>query len=197
MRTITHAYQDPLELIWIAAAQQMGMTIERDNTVFASWNGKGVLSIGTAETLDADDSLAQMILHECCHALIEGPEAFEKPDWGLDITDSSQRVREHACLRLQAALANQYGLRGFLGSTTNLRTYYDQLPDNPLESNDNDPAVDIALPGWDRATTGPWAAALDQALRLTAEIALLLKQSSSAPENSLWSTAKVVRKPVK
>ncbi|PHS02842.1 MAG: hypothetical protein COA78_20080 [Blastopirellula sp.] len=192
MRKITHTYQDPLELIWIAAAKQMGITIRRDSTVFASWDGKGVLTIGSPETLDADDSLAQMVLHECCHALVEGPPALQKPDWGLDITDSLQRVREHACLRLQAALADQYGLREFLGSTTSLRTYYDQLPENPLAPTDEDPAVEIALPGWQRATTGPWAAALDQALKLTAEIAQLLKQSNSAPEGSLWTTAKVL-----
>lgn len=184
MRQIKLQYQDPLEIVWIHTARELGIKVERDATVFASWDGVDVLRIGTPDTLDADDSLAQMILHEVCHALVEGPDAFHLPDWGIE-NDSSHRIREHACLRLQAALADTYQLREFLASTTMFRSYYDQLPDDPLVP-DGDPAVELALQGWQRSRQAPWSEPLDRALRTTSEIAGLL--SEFAPADSLWST---------
>ena len=161
----------------------MGMTVVRDDSCFASWDGQGTLTIGTQETLDPDDSLAQMILHETCHALVEGPEAFNKPDWGLDITDRSQLVHEHACLRLQAALADRYGLRTFFASTTDARKYYDALPDDPLSGGE---AAAMASTGFARATTGPWAEFIQQAFDRTVAVARLLE--GLAPAESLWSS---------
>lgn len=187
MRTITFTYDDPVDLIWLRTAADCGITVQRDSTVFASWDGQGVLTIGTAETLDADDSLAQMIFHEMCHALVEGPEALRLPDWGLDIDNPAQRVREHACLRLQAALADAHGLREFFAATTNFRKYYDNLPENPLAEN-ADPAVVIAKTGWRRATEGPWAMALQRALAMTAAIASVVREMASP--TSLWALAK-------
>lgn len=184
MRTIDRTYQDPLELIWIQTAAELGIKVERDATVFASWDGAGTLLIGTPETLDADDSLAQMIFHEICHALVEGPEAFQLPDWGLESDNPAHRVREHACLRLQAALADKYGLREFLASTTVYRKYYDSLPSNPLDD-DGDPSVAPAQAGRQRSHEEPWSAPLDRALRLTFGIADLV--SRIAPVASLWS----------
>lgn len=183
MRTIDKTYCDPLDLIWIHAAEQMGMQIERSSEVNASWNGRGVLTIGTPETLDPDDTLAQMILHETCHALCEGPASLDKPDWGLDLADASKKVHEHACLRLQAALADQVGMRTFFASTTMFRTYYDQLPAKPLEAG-QDPAIAMAQTAWPAATEGPWSQPLRDALRRTADIACVLGEI--APENSLW-----------
>jgi len=162
------------------------MRIERSNEVFASWDGKGTLTVGSAETLDADDSLAQMILHETCHALVEGPEGFSQPDWGVQIDNPEHRVHEYACLRLQAALTEKYGLRTFFAATTTFRKYYDQLPSEPL-ADTKDNAVALALPGWQRATTGPWAVDLHEALQATAEIAAIVKKL--APTDSLWSSA--------
>ncbi|MCP4172159.1 MAG: hypothetical protein GY758_15450 [Fuerstiella sp.] len=190
MRTIQSVYRDPLELIWTEAARKFGMTIERDPAVFASWDGSGVLKIGVPETLDADDSLAQMIFHEVCHALVEGPAAIHKPDWGLQIDNPAHRVREHACLRLQAALAGQFGLRELLAATTNFRKYYDALPDNPLHG-DNDPAAAIARRGWNDAKTGAWATPLEDALRMTSQIAAAV--AAVAPANSLWGQANISR----
>jgi hypothetical protein len=189
VRTIQSSYSDPLELIWTETARKLGMTIERDSTVFASWGGCGVLKIGVPESLDADDSLAQMIFHEICHALVEGPEAFHKPDWGLQIDNPAHRVREHACLRLQAALAGQFGLRELLAATTNFRKYYDALAEDPLHDQD-DPATQIARCGWDRAKTGTWAAPLQDALRMTALIAAAV--TAVAPADSLWARADII-----
>ena len=78
--------------------------VERSTEVFASWNGKGVLYVGTPSTLDADDSLAQLIFHEMCHFLVEGSEAWTRPDWGLT---HAGVIHEYACLRLQATLAGE------------------------------------------------------------------------------------------
>jgi hypothetical protein len=183
VRTINKVYSDPLEIIWIAAASEMGMRIERSAEVNASWDGKEVLTIGTSETLDPDDCLAQMILHEACHALCEGPESLLKPDWGLDNFNPAKRVHEHACLRLQAALADQYGLRSFFASTTMFRAYYDKLPSNPLADGD-DPAIPIAQAAWRRASNGAWGEAINGALRRTAAIARVLE--GVATERSLW-----------
>ncbi len=184
MREISSTYQDPLELIWICTAKGLGIKIERDSTVFAAWDGAGVLRIGTPETLDPDDSLAQMILHELCHALVEGPDAFHLPDWGLDITNPAHRVHEYACLRLQASLADRYGLRRFFAATTNARSYYDSISDDPLEDTD-DPAVRLAVPGWERSRSGPWSKPIDRALQMTAQIAGMLREL--APAESLWA----------
>jgi hypothetical protein len=183
MRTISATYQDPLDLIWIHAASSLGITIERSADVFASWDGAGVLRIGTPETLDPDDSLAQMILHEMCHLLVEGPEAIHLPDWGLE-NDPSKIVHEHATLRLQAALADTVGLREFFAATTVFRKYYDQLPKHPLEF-DGDPAVGLARPAWERSRDATWAEPLDRALGMTFEFARLL--DGVAPADSLWS----------
>lgn len=185
MRTIEKQYQDPVEIIWLKAALSLGIRVERDDSVFAAWNGNGVLRIGTQKTLDPDDSLAQMILHEICHCLCEGPESLLKPDWGLRIDDSDQRVREHACLRLQAALADRYELRNFFAATTTFRRYYDSIPQQPL-IDDGDPAVQIAAAGWDRAHTIPWTEPLNQALLATSQIAATVR--NFCPPDSVWAS---------
>ncbi len=182
MRIIDKTYTDPLDLVWISAAARMGITVVRSAEVNASWNGRGVLTIGTTETLDADDCLAAMIFHEVCHALCEGPECLTKPDWGLK-NMASKTVHEHACLRLQAALADRYDLRQFFASTTMFRPYFDALPKEPLAAGD-DPAIEMAKEAWQRAHEGPWATPLHDALQRTAMIAQAL--AGVTPENSLW-----------
>jgi hypothetical protein len=186
MRKIKTTYTDPLDLVWLHAASQMGLQVERSSEVNASWNGEGVLTIGTPETLDADDSLAQMILHEVCHALCEGPASLGQLDWGLVGDDPAKRVHEHACLRIQAALADQYGLRQFFAATTFFRKYYDQLPADPLAPG-ADPAIAMAQAGWRRACDGPWAGPLREALARTATIAQVV--APLAPRGSLWRIA--------
>lgn len=184
MRTIDKTYSDPLDLVWIHAVSQMGIRIRRSAEVNASWDGKGTLTIGTPETLDPDDCLAQMILHEVCHALCEGPDSLAKPDWGLQSFDPTKKVHEYACLRLQAALADQFGMRSFFASTTMFRSYYDRLPADPLGAGD-DPAIPLARAAWKRAKQGPWAVPLHDALRRTALIAQAL--DGLELEGSLWS----------
>ena len=183
MRKIDRKYTDPVDLIWLNAAAEMGMRIERSAEVNASWDGHGVLTVGTPDTLDSDDCLAQMILHESCHALCEGEQSLSKPDWGLESFTPDKKVREHACLRLQAMFADRYNMRSFYASTTIFRRYYDQLPADPL-GDGNDPAIEIAREAWARANNGPWAKPLDDALRRTAMIADAIK--NIAPATSIW-----------
>lgn len=182
MRPITKTYDDPLSLVWLHAAARMGMRVERSAEVNASWNGDGVLTIGTAETLDPDDSLAQMVLHEACHALVEGPESLGQLDWGL-VNNPDKKAHEHACLRLQAALADEVGMRAFFASTTTFRAYYDRLPADPLADGDDD-AITMAQAAWHRAHNGPWGEAIVDALQRTAQIARAL--DGVTPESSLW-----------
>ncbi|QDT69252.1 hypothetical protein MalM25_21860 [Planctomycetes bacterium MalM25] len=188
MRPITTTYTDPLDLVWLHAAERMGMRVERSAEVNASWDGAGVLTIGTPETLDPDDCLAQMILHEACHALVEGPESLGKLDWGLR-NEPDAAVHEHAALRLQAALADRHGLRAFFASTTVFRAYYDTLPAEPLTPSpldgDDDPAIPMARAAWQRTHAGAWAEPLEEALARTAQIAAALR--GVACEDSLWS----------
>src|ERR1041384_6406058 len=82
----------------------------------ASSDGRGGIAIGATETLDGDDALAQLVFHELCHAITEGEASLRVPDWGLDNVPE-HTVREHACLRVQACLADRFGLRAVKAPT--------------------------------------------------------------------------------
>ena len=138
-REIRYHYLDPIDVIWCGVANQLGMTIQRTPEAFASWDGLGTLQIGTPETLDPDDSLAQMVLHEVCHWMVEGPDSIRKEDWGLVFGEPEHEVHEHACLRLQCHFADQFQLREFFGSTTNYRVFFDSLGRDPLGPKDGSP----------------------------------------------------------
>lgn len=182
-RTVKWEYGDPLELVWTAAAAQLGMRIERDPQVYVSWNGRDTLRVGDRESLDADDCLAQLVLHEICHALVAGPQRATAEDWGLVYDQADDERFEHAALRLQAALANEYGLREFLAATTDYRQYYDAIPAEPL-ADDGDSPVALAQAGWQRAADEPWRSTLHQALAATRAIALAV--APLVPPHSLW-----------
>ena len=186
MRKIVTKYDDPLDLIWIHAAKCCGIYVERDTEVYAAWDGINTLRIGASETLDPDDSLAQMIFHEICHALVEGPEALQLADWGLEFENPDHEIHEFACLRVQAALADEFGLRGFLASTTDYRLYFDRLPEDPLAEDQSAPEIKLAQEAMKRAKSGPWAEPIAEALRRTRAIADIV--SPIAQEGSHWKT---------
>jgi len=163
-------YLDPADQIWIACARKLGLEVHRTRDAFAHTDGRASLAIATADLLDEDDCLAQMIFHEICHSLVEGPEAFERPDWGLDNTGPKDAFREHACLRVQAVLAARHGLRVVLAPTTDFRDFYDKLPDNPIADRNRE-SVRLAIAALRRAARPPWAPHLDRALVATANIA--------------------------
>ena len=167
-RSPTHRYVDPLDQVWLCTAERVGLTVVRSDQVYAH-SDAGVLHIGTAETLDPDDCIAQMVLHELCHAMVEGPQSLRLPDWGLDNTSPKDLVREHACLRLQASLAGGHGLRPFLAATTVFRRYYDALPQDPLAPGD-DPAITLARAGAEVSKASPFFPHVEQALQATRTI---------------------------
>ena len=143
-------YVDPLAEVWLGAAARIGLRVERSADAYAASDGRGTLTIGSAETLDADDSLAQMIFHELCHALVAGPEAFERPDWGLDNIGDGDAWYEHATLRVQLTLARRYGLERFFAPTTDYRAdFWDTLPADALADR-TDPSVVAAIHGLGR-----------------------------------------------
>lgn len=188
-----HTYLDPLDAIWLTVADRIGFRVERSAEVYASTDGKGVMTIGDPTTLDPDDCLAQMILHELCHSLIEGTESLAVPDFGLDNETERDLVREHACLRLQAWLTEKHGLRRVLAPTTDFRSYYDELPEDPL-ADDGDPAVVLARAGAARSNAAPWAPHLGEGLEATARILEVASQLGAedpkATNPPIWSELK-------
>jgi hypothetical protein len=193
MRPIRHRYRDPLEEVWLATALRLGLRVERSEAVYATYDGQGTLTLTDARGFDADDSLAQLIFHELCHALVAGPRGIAKADWGLENTDARDIVQEHACHRVQAALADRYGLRDFFAVTTEHRSYWDALPGDPLTLHpaaapDDGQAVALAREALERATHGPWSEPLAQALERTAQIAQAV--CGLVPPESLWRTVR-------
>ena len=183
-REITAEYRDPLDAIWLRTAKRCGLDVVRSDTVFASFDGDRTLLVCSDEHFDPDDCLAQMIFHELCHALVMGAAGRSARDWGLENVDSRDAVYEHACHRLQATLADRYGLREMLAPTTDHRSYYDKLPPDPLAPCD-DLAVELATEGWHRARHGPWTEALSWGLSATQRIADVV--SPEAEPGSLWA----------
>lgn len=167
-RPLTHRYADPLDTIWLSAAARVGLEVYRTPDAFATYDGKGRLGIGTDETLDPDDCLAQMIFHELCHALVQGPDGWSEPDWGLSNEDDVHLAREWACLRVQAFLLSRYGLREALAPTTDHRRFYDALPSDPLEGPEDE--VTLARLALQRVTRAPYEHHLMDALAATAAV---------------------------
>ena len=184
-RVVTRVYRDPVDEIWMRAAAQLGVEVRRSDEVFASWDGRGGLTLSTKAGFDADDCLAQMILHELAHALVQGGGEWSSSDWGLHNTDERDPVAEHAAQRVQAALAAPYGLRTFMAVTTKWRPYYDRLPLDPLSGPSSDPAVELARAGFDRSRRPPWRAVIDAALSATASVARAV--AAHASDDSLWA----------
>lgn len=161
-----------VDAIWMAAARDLGWRVERSAAAYATSDGAGTLRIGVPETLDADDSLAQLIFHELCHGLVAGPAGWTRSDWGLENGDPGPRdvAGEHACLRLQIHLSEPFGLRGAMAPTTEYRAYHDAVVGDPLGDPADDAsaqAVILAREAIARPESRPWLDALRSALRAT------------------------------
>src|SRR5262245_55872067 len=183
-REVTYRYIDPLTQVWLGTARRIGLRVIRTPDAYAATDGRGTLAIGDDATLDADDSLAQMIFHELCHSLVEGEGSFERPDWGMDNTGPDHDWREHACLRVQWVLTGRHGLRVVFAPTTEFRAFWDRLSDDVLADR-TDRSVQAAIAALRRAELPPWAPALGEALAATARIAA--EAARVADANSLWS----------
>lgn len=159
-----------LDQLWCATAARLGFQVLRTDAAYATSDGRGVIAIGADETLDEDDALAQLVFHELCHALTEGDAARDRPDWGLDNV-AEHVVREHACLRAQAAIAGRHGLRSLMAPTTPYRGYYQALPDDPLGAAAGaDSSTPIAAAAVRRFDASSWRAPIEAALAETAAL---------------------------
>lgn len=161
-----------IDAIWTESARRVGFTVVRTDSAYATYDGDGCIGIGTPATLDKDDSLAQLVLHELCHALVQGARGLALPDWGLDNTSDADEARENACLRVQACLASYAGLRTLMTPTTVTRPTYQSLGADPLhEPADELPCLlaDAALAS---ALAAAWWPALAHALTKTAAVLL-------------------------
>lgn len=202
IRHPTHRYEDPLARVWIHCAEQVGFRIVRTPDAYASSDGRGTLLIATEEQFDPDDNLGQMILHELCHALVEGDAGENKPDWGLDNTRMGHPWREHACLRLQAWLTDRVGLRDFFAPTTDFRvTFWNTLPADPFQASPETggrrerSCVAGRIAAW-RSCQTRWHSPLQAALQASAHIAAAVasvprtgESSSTESLPSLWNCA--------
>ncbi len=168
----------PLDTIWIQCAKDMGLTLHRTDNAYVSSTGNGQITIASDDDLDEDDSLAQLIFHEICHSLVEGPESFSKRDWGLDNTTKDDVEREYAACRTQKFLAVRYGLSSLFRPTTEYGTYYDSLTDC-LAPKDTTSSR-LAHRGIINSNTSPWAPHLAEALQKTAHL-LKIPAASTHP----------------
>jgi hypothetical protein len=194
-RQITRRYDDPLALIWLGCATELGIVIRRSHEVYASFDGEHTLTLSADEGFDPDDSLAQLIFHELCHGLVAGPRKRREVDWGMENIDDRDLLVEHACHRLQARLADDYGLRGLFGVTTDHRAYWDALPIDPLGPS-RDPAVPLAREAYADAYDGPWASALKRALTRTQQLAAVAREAAqlagATALPSLWADVRTL-----
>ena len=155
--------------IWIAAAERLCVPVvrgERADDPYVHWDGQK-LHIAADEHLDDDDTVAQLVLHELCHSLVQGPEAMWLADWGLDNTTDRDEVRERAAVRLQAHLLGAYGLRGVLYPTTVVRAFFEGLGDDALFPAE-DESSRLARSAAVRAAQVPMRDVLQEALEATA-----------------------------
>jgi hypothetical protein len=171
--TVSPLATSAIEAIWRHAAAQLGFAVERTANAYATSDGRGLIAIGAEDVLDADDAFAQLLFHELCHAITEGAGSVAMPDWGLD-NIPSHLVREHACLRFGAHLAERFGLRALMAPTTEYRGYYQALAADPLAADlpAPDPAVAVAVAARSRFEASSWRAPIEDALAGTAVLAL-------------------------
>jgi len=178
-RPILSRYTDPLELIWLACAKQLGLHVRRDPSIFSMTDGTGLLALGPRDDLDPDDTVCQMVFHELCHWITNGIETFEERDWGFPLDDKMD-PREHACQRLQAALADAHGLRDLMAPTGIFRQYYDQIPVDPFEPRGGAPqweeeVIRLARQALSRARAAPFEQPIQRALAATAKLRELVQ----------------------
>lgn len=123
---------------WLRLVDKSGLRAVRDRSCFVSYDGAGTLLIAPADDLDADDTVAALVLHELCHRAVRGDAGATQPDWGLVYEAPEHIADEHAALRLQRWLAGSVGLADVLHPTTVHRGYYEVLADIGTSEPTND-----------------------------------------------------------
>ncbi|MFT5679642.1 MAG: hypothetical protein ACI8RZ_000546 [Myxococcota bacterium] len=176
-RPIRARYVDPVEVIWLATATRLGLTIRRNPDIFSMTDGTGLLALGPRKDLDEDDCLTQMLFHEICHWITNGRETFHERDWGFPLWGPLD-VREHASLRLQAWWSGRHGLRAQFGPTGLFRQYYDRIPADPFAPIDDTQweadVIATARQAIARAQGEPWWQPIEAAMAATRAIQLAI-----------------------
>lgn len=152
--------------IWISAAAQLGIEVVRGGDSYVHFDGAR-LHIATDEHLDADDTVAQLIFHELCHALVQGPANRHLPDWGLDQTSGRDEVKELGALRLQAHFSRFYGLRKVFFPTTVWRAFFEALPLDALRP-PGEESCELARKAALWSAKEPWQSAIRGGLEASA-----------------------------
>lgn len=165
----------PLDEIWIAAAAKLELPVVRGGDAYVHFDGR-ILHIATDEHLDADDTVAQLVFHELCHALVQGPAARHLADWGLDNTTDRDEEREKAAVRLQAHLTGAWGLRRHLYPTTPVRTFFEALGADAFAGDDE--SAELARVAAERAAK--WAP-IHEALAESAATLELVRHRNGFP----------------
>ena len=174
-----------LDPIWITCVGELALPVLRGGDAYVHFDGH-TLRVADDDALDHDDSLAQLVLHEICHALVQGPQHRHTPDWGLDNTgaDPFDDVRERAAVRLQAHLLGRHGLRAHLFPTTVVRPFFEALPRDtmtPTSRELDDGSCALAVAAATRAGQLPFRPALQRALVATAQALALPLHRNGAP----------------
>ena len=141
---------------WITFLREhFNAKLQRSPDAYVSWLAdRRTLIVSPDHDLDPDDTIAQIVLHELCHHLVEGHHSDQFDDWGLDNITDQHLANEYAALRLQAAILDPHALRPWLNPTTDHRWFYESLHAHPLQSPAH-PETDatstaLAREGWDR-----------------------------------------------
>ena len=174
-----HPAQPLIDRLWLDAARRLAVPVVRDDDFgYVHWDGRA-LHLATDVELDADDTVAQLVLHEICHAITQGPAHLTTHDWGMDNTSNADELNEYAALRLQAHLLGAFGLRDLLFPTTVVKPFYLSLPgpeaggaiDGTSNLGDDDASRPLARLAARTAATLPWRPILHTALDETARLA--------------------------
>lgn len=112
------------DALWISLLQQAGFRLVRRSTSYVWYDGAGEVAVAPDDELDADDTLAQILLHELVHFLVQGEASRTQPDWGLDNLSDRDAYLEEAALLLQQRILRAFALEDVLVPTTDFRSYY-------------------------------------------------------------------------
>lgn len=140
IRALDRAVQE-----WMPA---VGLQLERRSGLWVAWLAdRRSVVVAPDDELDADDCLLQIVLHECCHWMVEGESAAASDDWGLDNLSDRHDWREHAALLLQCRILEPVGLADVLEPTTDFRSWYRSMRAGAVV---DDVTAGAARNGWER-----------------------------------------------
>lgn len=149
--------------LWVGLLEEAGFRLARRSTSYVWYDGAGEVAVAPDDELDADDTLAQIILHELVHFLVQGEAARNEPDWGLDNLTDRDAYLEEAALVMQRRLLAVWGLESVLVPTTDFRPYYLEQAASEQRAD----RIEAAEKGWQRWLAWPHRRSAEEALEAT------------------------------